>query len=121
VLSVCLALVEGREVDPAIREALPAIPDMMTAAIRRSRAVDRESMDFLEAALLAGREGVAFRGVVIEQRRDDGIVQLSDPAITARCRGKDLPVGEWVDAWLSVADPETRKVVFDVTPRAKRT
>ena len=120
VLSVCLALVEGREVDPAIREVLPQVPDLMTAAIRRSRAVDRESMDFLEAALLAGREGVAFRGVVIEQRRDDGIVQLSDPAITARCRGKDLPVGEWVDAWLSVADPQTRKVVFDVTAGSKR-
>ncbi len=120
VLSVCLALVEGREVDPAIREALPLVPDLMTAALRRSRAVGRESMDFLEAALLAGREGVAFRGVVIEQRRDDGIVQLADPAITARCRGKDLPLGEWVDAWLSVADPETRKVVFDVTPRSKR-
>ena len=120
VLSVCLALVEGREVDPAIREALPLVPDLMTAAIRRSRAVERESMDFLEAALLAGREGVAFRGVVIEQRREDGVVQLADPAITARCRGKDLPVGEWVDAWLSVADPETRTVVFDVTPRSKR-
>ena len=121
VLSVCLALVEGREVDPAIREALPQVPELMTAAIRRSRAVDRESMDFLEAALLAGREGVAFRGVVIEQRRDDGIVQLSDPAITARCRGKDLPVGEWVDAWLSVADPQARRVVFDVSARSKRT
>ncbi len=121
VLSVCLALVEGRAVDPAIREALPLVPGLMTAANRRSRAVERESLDFLEAALLAGREGVAFRGVVIEQRRDDGIVQLSDPAITARCRGRDLPVGEWVDAWLSVADPQTRSVVFDVTPRSKRT
>ncbi len=77
-------------------------------------------MDFLEAALLAGREGVAFRGVVIEQRRDDGVVQLADPAITARCQGTDLPVGEWVDAWLAVADPVARKVVFDVTPRSKR-
>ena len=120
VLSVCLALVEGREVDPAIREALPLVPGLMTAALQRSRAVERDSRDFLEAALLAGREGVAFRGVVIEQRRDDGVVQLADPAITARCRGTDLPVGEWVDAWLAVADPETRKVVFDVTPRSKR-
>ena len=121
VLSVCLALVEGREIDPAIREALPQVPDLMTAAIRRSRAVQRESMDFLEAALLAGREGVAFRGVVIEQRREDGIVQLADPAITARVRGTDLPVGEWVEAWLVVADPVARRVVFDVTPRSKRT
>jgi hypothetical protein len=41
---------------------------------------------------------VAFRGVVIEQRRDDGIVQLADPAITPPVRGRDLPVGEWVVA-----------------------
>ena len=120
VLSVCLALVEGRDVDPAVRAALPLVPDLMTTATRRSRAVDRESMDFLEAVLLAGREGVAFRGVVIEQRRDDGVVQLADPAITARVRGRDLPVGEWIDAWLAVADPQTRTVVFDVTPRSKR-
>ena len=120
VLPVCLALAEGREVDPTLRAALPGVPDLMAASVRRARAVDRASMDYLEAELLAGREGVAFRGVVIEQRRDDGIVQLADPAITARVRGRDLPVGEWVNAWVAVADPATRKVVFDVLPRSAR-
>ena len=38
--------------------------------------------------------GVAFRGVVIEQRKSDGLVHL--------------------------ADPETRKVVFGVLPRTKQ-
>ena len=117
---MCLALAEGREVDPTLRAALPGVPDLMAASVRRARAVDRASMDYLEAELLAGREGVAFRGVVIEQRRDDGIVQLADPAITARVRGRDLPVGEWVNAWVAVADPATRKVVFDVLPRSAR-
>jgi exoribonuclease R len=120
VLATCLALVEGREVEPGIRAALPELPDLMAASGRRARAVDRASMDYLEAELLAGREGVAFRGVVIEQRRDDGIVQLADPAITARVRGRDLPVGEWIDAWVAEADPSARRVVFDVTPRSKR-
>lgn len=120
VLPTCLALVEGREVDPQIRAGLPEVPGLMAAAIRRARAVDRAAMDYLEAELLAGREGVAFRGVVIEQRRDDGIVQLADPAITARVRGRDLPVGEWVDAWVALADPQARRVVFDVLPRSKR-
>jgi exoribonuclease R len=113
-------MVEGRAVDPLVRAALPQLPDLMAASTRRSRAVNRAAMDFLESVLLAGREGVAFRGVVIEQRRDDGIVQLADPAITARVRGRDLPVGEWVDAWLVRADPERRRVVFDVTPRSGR-
>jgi exoribonuclease R len=120
VLPVCLALAEGRSIEPQLREALPEVPDLMAASGRRARAVDRACMDYLEAELLAGREGVAFRGVVIEQRRDDGIVQLADPAITARVRGRDLPVGEWVDAWLAVADTARRTVVFDVLPRSVR-
>jgi exoribonuclease R len=120
VLATCVALVEGREVEPGIRAALPELPDLMAASGRRARAVERASMDYLEAELLAGREGVAFRGVVIEQRGDDGIVQLADPAITARVRGRDLPVGEWIDAWVAEADPTARRVVFDVTPRPQR-
>lgn len=116
-LAVCLALVEGRQPDPATREALPALPELMAASGRRARAVGRESLDYLEAELLRGREGAAFRGVVIEQRKDDGIVQLADPAIIARCRGRDLPVGEWIDVRLAVADPQSRRVVFEVRPR----
>ena len=79
-------------------------------------------MDFLEAAMLKGREGVALRGVVIEQRRTTASCRPADPAIIARCRFKDLPVGEWVDAWLVEADPEQAcKVVCpNVTPRSKR-
>lgn len=120
VLATCAALVDGRDVDPGIRAALAELPGLMASSSQRARAVQRESLDYLEAELLAGREGAAFRAVVIEQRRDDGIVQLADPAITARCRGRDLPVGEWVDAWLAVADPTTRTVVFDVLPRSAR-
>lgn len=120
VLPTCLALVEGGEPAPELRAALAEVPSLMAEGGRRARAVERGSLDYLEAELLAGREGVAFRGVVIEQRRDDGIVQLTDPAITAKVRGRDLPVGEWVDAWLVTADPATRKVVFDVTPRSAR-
>lgn len=119
-LAVCLALVEGSPVPDDVRAVLPELPGLMTAAARRTRAVDRACLDYLEAEMLAGRQGVAFRGVVIEQRRDGGIVQLADPAITATCRGRDLPVGEWVDAWLVSADPVARSVVFDVTPRSAR-
>ena len=119
-LSVCLDLVEDREVAAQTRAALPELPGLMTGSGRRARAVERGCLDYLEAEMLAGREGVAFRAVVIEQRKDGGIVQLADPAITARCRGTDLPVGEWVDAWLVEADPQRRAVVFDVSPRRTR-
>lgn len=118
-LSVCLAVAEHREVDPQVRAALAEVPALMVASGRRARALHRGSLDHLEALMLAGREGVAFRGVVIEQDADGsgGTVQVADPAIVARCRGRDLPVGEWVDAWLAVADPEAGRVVFDVSPK----
>lgn len=117
-LAVCLALVEGREIPEQLRAALPELPDLMTTSGRRARTTERGCLDYLEAELLAGREGAAFRGVVIEQGKTGGTVQLADPAIIAKVRGKDLPVGEWVTAWLAQADPATRKVVFDVTPRS---
>lgn len=118
-LAVCLAVAEGREVDPQVREALPDLPGLMLASGRRARTLHRRCLDQLEALMLAGREGVAFRGVVIEQDDDGsgGIVQVADPAIVARCRGRDLPVGEWIEAWLAVADPAAGRVVFDVSPK----
>jgi len=116
-LAACLALVQGRDVPDELRAVLPDLPALMSTSGKRARVVDRASMDYLEAELLAGREGVALRGVVIEQRKNGGIVQLAEPAITARCRGNNLPLGEWVDAWLVEADPKSRSVVFDVSQR----
>lgn len=117
-LAICLALVEGQQVPEELRAALPALPELMTVSGRRARTTERSCLDYLESELLAGREGAAFRGVVIEQGKSGGTVQLADPAIIAKVRGKDLPVGEWVTAWLAQADPATRKVVFDVTPKS---
>lgn len=119
-LMVCLALANDDPVPPELAAALPKLPSLMASATRRANEVERTCLDYLEAAMLAGREGVPFRGVVIEQRRNDGIVQIADPAIIATCRGTDLPVGEWVDAWVVEADPATAKVLFDVTARARQ-
>lgn len=119
-LQVCLALAAGRPVPEHVQAALPELPGRMAATTRAARAVERDCVDYLESEMLAGRQGVPFRGVVIEQRRDDGIVQIADPAIVARVRGRDLPVGQWVDAWLAQCDPETGRVVFEVLSRAAR-
>lgn len=119
-LMLCLALANQEPVPALLAAALPELPGLMAGATRRANSVERTSLDYLEAAMLAGREGVPFRGVVIEQRKNDGIVQIADPAIVATCRGTDLPVGEWVDAWLVTADPAAAEVLFDVTPRAGR-
>ena len=61
-LAVCLALTEGRSVADDVRRALPELPGLMAASGRRAKAVDRGCLDYLEAELLCGREGVAFRG-----------------------------------------------------------
>ncbi|MGV1004180.1 MAG: RNB domain-containing ribonuclease [Candidatus Nanopelagicales bacterium] len=119
-LMICYALANGQPVPARVRAALPELPDLMAASGRRASAINRVSMDFLEAEMLAGREGVPFRGVVVEQRKNDGILQVSDPAIIAKVRGTDLPVGEWVDAWLAVVDPGNAQLLFDVTPRSQR-
>jgi exoribonuclease R len=85
----------------------------MADADRRAHAVDRAVVDLAEALLLQDRVGEHFRGVVVEVERDGrGQIQLSDPAVRARLRGKDLPLGQEVDAVLAVADITTRRVEF---------
>ncbi|TDD33280.1 RNB domain-containing ribonuclease, partial [Nonomuraea terrae] len=67
----------------------------------------------VEAFLLRDRIGQAFEAVVIDvdQRHGDGQVQITEPAVIARCDG-DLPLGEQVVVRLSRADPATREVRF---------
>ncbi len=43
-----------------------------------------------------------------------GAVQLHEPAVTARCEGKDLPLGEPVEVRLVVADVSKRLVRFEL-------
>lgn len=89
------------------RAALPELPKVMAAASRRAGAVDRAVVDLVEAVLLSGREGERFEGVVI----DDGVVQLSDPAVRAKVSGSPDP-GSAVVVRLERADPATRTVTF---------
>ncbi len=90
----------------------------------------------MEAALLAGREGEEFDGVVVDveddrerARRvereggDAGAVQrgqvvLTDPAVRAPVEGVDLPLGDPVRATLSEASVPGRRVLFTVGGRS---
>jgi exoribonuclease R len=109
----CLAAYAGTKPPDWARAALPGLPAEMADADRRAHAVDRAVVDLAEALLLQDRVGEHFRGVVVEVERDGrGQIQLSDPAVRARLRGKDLPLGQEVDAVLAVADVTTRRVEF---------
>ena len=109
----CLAAYAGTKPPDWVRTALPALPEAMADADRRAHAVDRAVVDLAEALLLQDRVGEHFRGVVVEVERDGrGEVQLADPAVRARLKGDDLPLGQEVDVVLAAADVTTRHVEF---------
>jgi VacB/RNase II family 3'-5' exoribonuclease len=110
---VCLAIAAGEPVASDVREALAGLPALMAASGRRAAAVDRACVDLVEAYLLRDRLGQVFDAVVIDvdERHGGGQVQLTDPAVIARCDGP-LPLGEQVTVRLAQADPATREVRF---------
>jgi exoribonuclease R len=68
----------------------------------------------LEAAVLQRRVGKTFEAVVVDvdDDGDGGVVQLRDPAVTARCDGNGLPLGERIEVRLELADVLQRQVRF---------
>ncbi|MGP3957718.1 RNB domain-containing ribonuclease [Nonomuraea sp. 3N208] len=110
---VCLAIAAGEPVPSDVRAGLASLPGLMSSSGRRAAAVDRACVDLVEAFLLRDRLGQAFEAVVIDvdERRGGGQVQLTDPAVIARCDGS-LPLGEQVTVRLAQADPATREVRF---------
>ena len=112
VSEVCLAVSAGREVPDWARSALPLLPDLMSAADRRAHALERAVVDLAEAVVLAPHVGQVFDAVVVESGVKGGAVQLSDPAVRARCEGADLPLGQRVSVVLAGADPVSRTVRF---------
>ncbi|HEX8102894.1 MAG TPA: RNB domain-containing ribonuclease [Solirubrobacteraceae bacterium] len=92
--------------------ALERLPAVMAAADRRAHALDRAVVDLVEAAVLAGREGSVFDGVVVDAEGARGTVQLREPAVRGRIDGAGLPVGEAVRVRLVSADVGARTVRF---------
>ncbi|MCU1589756.1 MAG: ribonuclease [Frankiales bacterium] len=112
VSEVCVALCAGQAVPDWARAALPVLPEEMAAADKRAHEIDRAIVDLAEAVVLAPRVGETFQAVVVESGPKGGAVQLTEPAVRARCEGANLPLGETISVRLEVADPSTRKVSF---------
>lgn len=116
VLVICLAVSEGVEVPGWVRESLPLLPDLMRASGQRASKLDRESIDRVEAALLAPHIGERFDATVVELRdKGRGQIQIANPAITATVA---VPGGNAAGAALSVrlvrADISTGAIEFTV-------
>lgn len=111
---VCVSLSAGVDVPEWVRRELPVLPQRMSESDRRASALERECVNLMEAAVLRGREGEVFPGVVIDAReKGGGTVQVCDPAVRASCDG-ELSLGERVDVRLVEADPGGRRVHFEL-------
>ncbi|MBT2458389.1 RNB domain-containing ribonuclease [Streptomyces sp. ISL-86] len=114
---LCVAAVAGADPPQWAVSALPALPERMADGSRRSNAVERESVDLVEAALLKDRVGETFEATVIDVKEEDplvGTVHLEDPAVIGRIvsPARELPLGERIRVRLTQADPGTSKILF---------
>ena len=115
---VCLAVSRDADIPAWARSALPALPETMDVSNRRAQQYESGIVSTVEAAVLEPSVGKTFQAVVVDVDEHDGggTVQLKEPAVTARCTGDDLPLGERVDVMLEAAEVEQRLVRFAYTP-----
>ncbi|UXM90410.1 RNB domain-containing ribonuclease [Paenarthrobacter sp. JL.01a] len=129
VLVICEALCNNKEIPRWAREALPSLPEIMGASDQLAGRLERAALDTVEAALVAGHVGQEFDAVVISGSKPSngngnnsngngnggpyGVVQIAEPAVTARCDG-ELESGTKVRVRLVKAEIATREIRFEL-------
>ncbi len=113
---VCVAISGGADIPDWARSALSGLPETMDVSNRRAQQYESGIVSTVEAAVLEPSIGETFQAVVVDVDEHDGggTVQLKEPAVTARCEGDDLPLGEPVVVKLEVADVMKRLVRFSL-------
>jgi exoribonuclease R len=112
-LIVCEALSAGERPPSWVKDALPGLPAVMAASDSVASRLDNSSIDAVEAAVLRSRVGETFDASVVSARENRGVIQLTDPAVTANCDGR-LVAGERIRATLVEADIAKGLVRFAV-------
>ena len=112
-LVVCEALSAGEEVPGWVREALPTLPEIMSASDRRTNGVERACTDAVEAAEVHPLVGSTVQGVVVDVNDKGVIVQLIDLAVVARASGS-AEAGETVTLRVDAADIGTGTITLSV-------
>jgi exoribonuclease R len=112
-LVLCAAVCAGVEIPAWVREALPALPDLMREGDRRAQAVERACTDAVEAAVMASQVGQTFRGEVVDvdPKRKTSTVQLTEPAIVATTRA-ELELGQQVPVRVDAADISAGRITL---------
>ncbi len=111
-LACCEAAVAGRAPEQAVRAALPELPGLMARSGSLGGTLDRRVVDTVEAAVLQPFVGEGFEATVLEADEDSATVQLTEPAVTARCAGVLTP-GAVVRVRLTVAAIDDAEVQFE--------
>jgi exoribonuclease R len=113
---VCVSLCAGRPVPEWVLAALEALPEQMSAADHRAKKYERGIVDLVEALLLKDRIGQTFEGTIVEidAERGEGRIQIAEPPVEARVRGRHLVLGSQTHAVLTSANVETGDVQFRV-------
>jgi len=134
VLVICEALSNGGDVPGWAREALPLLPGIMAGSDQLASRMERLALDTVEAALLLNHIGQEFDAIVISGSKpqngsgsngkngngnakngngSSGIIQIAEPAVTARCAG-ELESGTKVRVRLVSSDITTREIHFEL-------
>lgn len=111
VLVACEALANGRPVPEWVQEALPTLPKIMSRSDGVASRLEHASVDAIEAALLSTRVGEVFDAVVISAKDGGGVIQLTDPVVTASIDGA-VEAGQVVRATLVEANIAEGRVRF---------
>ena len=111
---IALALGRGETPPQWAVEALPRLPEAMKESRRRAGELERRTVDFVEAVVLAPRVGETFEAVVIEAGEKSGTVQLKDPAVVAQCACPRLELGSEVRIRLVEAETDRGRLRFEV-------
>ena len=112
-LVVCEALCRGAEVPAWARESLASLPEVMARSDRSPPRSTGPAPTPSRSASLQHLVGETFRAVVVDARKDGGLIQIAEPAILAPLTGA-APAGSEVTARLVEADLARRVLRFEL-------
>lgn len=129
VLLCCDLQANNHPIPEELNEALEQLPGLMRESSIAANRVSNAAIDLIEAYVLQHRIGEKFEAIVLreatgthngdpeqgEAKSRPGNLQLVSEPITGQFTGSAKP-GTLVTVVLRLADPATRKIMFDILP-----
>ena len=85
----------------------------MDRASKRASAVERATIDLVEAVTLVPQVGATFAAEIVEVDNGVARIQIADPPVSARVRVTRAGPGDIVTVRLASADPASRSISFE--------